>query len=194
MRSIDMLVTGVGGQGTILASDIIGEVGMQAGYDVKKSDVLGLAVRGGSVSSHVRWDEESVNAPMASEGTIDYLISFEKLEAIRNVEYLKPEGTILVNKQQIQPVSVSAGEASYPDDDYIDRILRKATDEVHYFDALNEAEELGSSKTLNVVILGAFSNMLDVDDDIWKRVIKEKVPEKFVELNMEAFERGRKLI
>jgi len=194
MKSLDMLVTGVGGQGTILASDIIAEVGMRAGYDVKKSDVLGLAVRGGSVSSHVRWDKEVVNAPMANRGSVDYIISFEKLETLRNLDYLAENGSILVNEQEIHPEAVSAGDEEYPADEEIESSLKKATDKTYYFDGLNTAEELGTSKVLNVVILGAFSNFVDVDQDIWLDVISDKVPPKFREVNRKAFLNGKDLV
>lgn len=194
MKSLNMLFTGVGGQGTILASDIIAEVGMRAGYDVKKSNVLGLAVRGGSVRSHVRWDENSVSAPMSSKGTVDYLISFERLEAVRNLSYLKQDGEVLVNDQEIPPVSVSAGDKKYPDIDEIRTMLGKVARETYYFDGLGTAEELGNSKVLNVVILGAFSNFIEIDDDIWLEVISESVPPKFQNLNRKAFMEGRKLV
>jgi indolepyruvate ferredoxin oxidoreductase beta subunit len=194
MKSLNMLFTGVGGQGTILASDIIAEVGMRAGYDVKKSNVLGLAVRGGSVRSHVRWDRDSVNAPMSSKGTVDYLVSFERLEAVRNLNYLKQNGGVLVNNQEIPPVSVSAGDKKYPVMDEIKEMLGKVAGETYYFDGLDTAEELGNSKVLNVVILGAFSNLIDIDKDIWLNVISESVPPKFQDLNKEAFKEGVKLV
>ncbi|MBS3787867.1 indolepyruvate oxidoreductase subunit beta [Candidatus Bipolaricaulota bacterium] len=194
MKDLNMLVTGVGGQGTILASDIIAEVGMRAGYDVKKSNVLGLAVRGGSVRSHVRWDPESVSAPMSSKGTVNYLISFEKLEAARNLSYLKQDGEVLVNNQEIPPVSVSAGDKAYPDINEIKKMTEKVARETYYFDGLATAEDLGSSRVLNVVILGAFSNFIDVDEKVWIDVISESVPPKFQELNKKAFQKGKKLV
>jgi len=194
MKSLNMLFTGVGGQGTILASDIIAEVGMRAGYDVKKSNVLGLAVRGGSVRSHVRWDKDSVSAPMSSKGSVDYLVSFERLEAVRNLNYLKQNGGVLVNDQEIPPVSVSAGDKKYPALEEIKGMLGKVAGETYYFDGLGTAEDLGNSKVLNVVILGAFSNFIDIEDDIWLNVISESVPPKFQDLNKEAFKEGVKLV
>ena len=193
MSTINFLVAGVGGQGTILASDILAEVGMEAGYDAKKSDVLGLAVRGGSVLSHVRWGT-MVASPVSRKGTIDYLLGFEPLEALRGAEFLQPQGKALVNTQPIPPVSVSSGNAVYPTKEKLEQVLTAVTENVYFVQATNEAIRLGSSKVTNVVMLGAFSTLLEVPVEIWERVILRRVPAKYAQLNKTAFNVGRNLI
>ncbi|HHR85155.1 MAG TPA: indolepyruvate ferredoxin oxidoreductase [Candidatus Acetothermia bacterium] len=193
MNKIDFLVAGVGGQGTILASDILAEVGMEAGYDAKKSDVLGLAVRGGSVLSHVRWGR-TVASPVSRKGTIDYLLGFEPLEALRGTEFLHPQSTALVNTQPIPPVSVSSGDAIYPAKERLEQILHAVTANVYFVEATKEAIGLGSSKVTNVVMIGAFSALLDVPVEVWEKVILSRVPEKYSQLNKAAFFAGRELI
>jgi len=193
MKNISFLVAGVGGQGTLLASDILAEVGMEAGYDVKKSDVLGLAVRGGSVLSHVRWGEK-VASPVVRKGDMDYLLAFEPLEAMRGVEFLHSNSTIVVNTKEIPPASVSSGSASYPSKNQIEEILRNTAKAVHFVDAARVAQETGNLKVTNVVMLGAFSTLLDVPPERWKDVILKRVPAKYVEMNKQAFYAGRMLI
>jgi len=193
MNTTNFLVTGVGGQGTLLASDILAEVGMRAGFDAKKSDVLGLAIRGGSVSSHVRWGEK-VASPVARTGEIDYLLAFEPLEALRGVPLLHKSSIILCNMQPIVPISVSSGEASYPPSDRIREILGRAGGAAYYIDAAQEAIRIGSIRVTNVLMLGAFSSLLDVDPAIWEDVILARVPEKHVDLNRTAFHIGRALL
>jgi len=193
MNKIDFLVAGVGGQGTILASDIIAEVGMNSGYDAKKSDVLGLAVRGGSVLSHVRWGTK-VASPVVMRGQMDYLLGFEPLEALRGAALLHPKSVALVNMQPIPPVSVSSGTAIYPAKEEIERTLQEATAAVHLIEATAEAIRLGSSKVTNVLMLGAFSALLEVPIEIWEKVILSRVPSKYAQLNRAAFLAGRELI
>ena len=193
MRKIDFLVAGVGGQGTILASDILAEVGMKAGYDAKKSDVLGLAVRGGSVLSHVRWGTK-VASPVNRKGRIDYLLGFEPLEALRGAEFLQPQSNALVNVQQVPPVSVSSGEEHYPMREEIEQVLKGATEKVWFVEATREAVRLGSGKVTNVVMLGAFSTLLEVPIEVWEEVILSRVPPRHVQLNKAAFIAGRKLL
>jgi indolepyruvate ferredoxin oxidoreductase beta subunit len=193
MRPYDLLVTGVGGQGTVVASDILAAVGLAAGYDVKKSDVLGLAVRGGSVISHVRWAEH-VHSPIVPEGRVDVLIAFELLEGLRWLDQMRPEGTILINQQRIFPVVVSAGLAEYPTRADTEAALLRAAQQVHVVPGLDLAQEVGNTRTLNIVLLGAFSGLVDISSDLWIDVIKKRVPAKVVEMNLEAFRRGREAL
>jgi len=193
MRPYDLLVTGVGGQGTVVASDILAAVGLAAGYDVKKSDVLGLAVRGGSVVSHVRWGCD-VHSPIVPEGRVDVLLGFEVLETLRWLDEVRPEGTILVNRQTIFPVVVSAGLAEYPKTAAAHASLRAAAAEVFAVPGLDIAQELGNTRTLNVVLLGALSGLLDINPETWVSVIRERVPAKLIELNVSAFWRGREVL
>ncbi len=193
MRTTNFLVAGVGGQGTLLASDILAEVGMRAGYDAKKSDVLGLAVRGGSVLSHVRWGEK-VASPVIRIGDVDYLLAFEPLEALRGRFLLQESGVILCNTRPIVPISVSSGEATYPSDETIHNILDRAGSATYYIDAAEEAVRIGNVRVTNVVMLGAFSALLDVAVPIWEDVILSRVPEKHREINRRAFHSGRDLL
>lgn len=189
----DFLVAGVGGQGTVLASDILADVGAAAGFDVKKSDVLGLAVRGGSVLSHVRWGRE-VASPVGRRGTMDYLVAFEPLEALRGAEYLAPGGVALINDQPVPPVSVSSGTAVYPSWEQIHKVLGGVAGDVRVVRATEEAQRIGLVKAANVVVLGAFSALLDVPQSIWEDVVRARVPQKHAEANVRAFQVGRDLL
>ncbi len=191
METINFMITGVGGQGTILSSDILAAVGLAAGYDVKKSDILGLAVRGGAVMGHIRWGEK-VHSPIVPEGWVDYLLAFEILEGLRHLHQVRPEGRVLVNQQEIHPVSVSSGRAHYPDRGEADSLFDEAVGHVFRVPGLEIAQELGNTRVLNVVLLGALSVMLPVELEIWERVLKERVPVKYKELNVQAFRNGRK--
>jgi indolepyruvate ferredoxin oxidoreductase beta subunit len=193
MKDINFLVVGVGGQGTILAGDILTETGMLAGYDVKKSDVLGLAIRGGSVVSHVRWGEK-VDAPMSIPGNVDYLLAFEPLEALRQIDFLHPESTVITNDYAIPPVSVSSGQTEYPEPDHIQEVLASHSRKLYHFDATTEAVSLGSVKTVNVLLLGALSALLDIPEKVWEEGIKKFAPQRFMQLNIDAFYTGRKRI
>ena len=190
METINFLITGVGGQGTVLASDIMAAVGLAAGYDVKKSDSLGLAVRGGAVVGHVRWGEQ-VHSPIVPEGRVDYLVAFEILEGLRWLDQVRPEGTILINQQEIHPVTVSSGFATYPDKETVQKSLEAATPNVYHIPGLGIAQELGNAKVLNVVLLGALSSLLPVELEAWEGVLRERVPARFVDLNLQAFHKGR---
>ena len=193
MKDINFLIAGVGGQGTILASDIMAEVGMLAGYDAKKTDVLGLAIRGGSVISHIRWGEK-VDAPMSMRGKVDYLLAFEPIEALRQIEFLNRESTIVFNEYKISPVSVSSGLLTYPADDVIEQALKDSAKNIYSINATNKAVEIGSVKTMNVILLGALTPFLDTNMEIWEKAIKKFVPEKFKELNLKAFHTGREMM
>ena len=186
---MNFLITGVGGQGTILASDILAAVGLAAGYDVKKSDTLGLAVRGGAVVSHVRWGER-VHSPIVPAGQVDYLLAFEILEGLRWLDQVRPEGTLLINQQEIHPVTVSSGFATYPDRETADEAFHAAASHVVPVPGLGIAQELGNARVLNVVLLGALSALISVGPETWESVLRERVPPRFVGLNLQAFRRG----
>jgi indolepyruvate ferredoxin oxidoreductase beta subunit len=190
VETINFLITGVGGQGTVLASNIIAAVGLVAGYDVKKSDILGLAVRGGAVVGHIRWGRR-VHSPIVPEGRADYLVAFEILECMRWLNQVQPKGRVLVNQQEIHPVTVSSGLAAYPDGDTVEKALQAATPYVHRIPGLDIAQELGDARVLNVVLLGALSALLPVQPDVWESVLRERVPSRFVDLNLQAFHKGR---
>jgi indolepyruvate ferredoxin oxidoreductase beta subunit len=193
MKNINFLVAGVGGQGTILASDIMAEVGMLVGYDVKKTDVLGLAIRGGSVISHIRWGEK-VDAPMSMRGKVDYLLAFEPIEALRQITFLNKESTIVFNEYKIPPVTVSNGLSIYPSDDVIEKTLKDSAKKICSINATNKAVEVGSVKAMNVMMLGALSLFLDINTEIWEKAIKKFVPERFKELNLKVFHVGREIM
>jgi indolepyruvate ferredoxin oxidoreductase beta subunit len=186
------LISGVGGQGTVLASDILSDVGISSGYDVKKSDILGLAVRGGAVVSHVRWADK-VHTPVLEEGSVDYLVGFEWLETLRRISYVHPGGTILVNDCRMDPISVSSGEAEYPSRENILSRLKKAAKDVVVIPGLQTALDLKEARVLNIVMMGALAGLLKSDGKAWEEVVRKRVPKKFLDLNLEAYRRGRAL-
>jgi indolepyruvate ferredoxin oxidoreductase beta subunit len=190
-RGINFLFVGVGGQGVLTASDIAAEVGLEAGYDAKKSEVHGFSQRGGVVESHVRWGEK-VAAPLAEKGTVDYLIATELLEAARWIDWLRPGGTVLINNQRILPMSVTVGDAVYPSGEDILVAVRARTDDVTVTEGLVTAQRLGNPRLANTVLLGALSTRLDVPPETWLAVIEQRVPPRYVELNREAFWEGRR--
>ena len=185
----NILIVGVGGQGTLLASVLLGNLALQKGYDVKLSEVHGMSQRGGDVVTHVKINDTTVASPLIEKGEADIIIAFEKLEAYRWLPYLKEGGAMYVNTQQIMPMPVVLGQVDYPED--VDEALAKATGELVEFDALAIAEEAGSSKAVNVVLLGAASNALPFTQEEWMEVIEKHVKPKFVELNKEAFAKGQ---
>lgn len=187
------LISGVGGQGTVLASDILSDVGISSGYDVKKSDILGLAVRGGAVVSHVRWADK-VHTPVLEEGSVDYLVGFEWLETLRRISYVHPGGTILVNDCRMDPISVSSGEAEYPSRENILSRLKKAAKNVVVIPGLQTALDLKEARVLNIVMMGALAGLLKSDGKAWEEVVRKRVPKKFLDLNLEAYRRGRALV
>ena len=193
MKNIDFLIAGVGGQGTVVASDILSDVGSQTGYDVKKSDILGLAVRGGSVVSHVRWAQQ-VHAPMIEEGTAHYLVGFEWLETLRRLSYVNPKGAILVNDCRLDPIAVSSGEAEYPGKDVILAQLQNTAQKVYVIPGLETALDLGNARTLNIVVMGALSRLLEPSPSLWEEIVRKRVPKKLVDLNLDAFRKGRGLV
>ncbi len=194
MKKLDLLITGVGGQGVVLASDIIGEAALAEGYDVKKTDTLGMAQRGGSVISNLRIAPK-VWSPLINEGEVDILLSFEKLEAARWSHYLRSGGIVIVNNHALPPLAVSLGKARYPADAEILNILKQHTDRIHFIDGTRRTRELGNIRTLNIFMLGClscFTPMLKLAT--WNKVISQYVPEKVRALNITAFEQGRKEI
>ena len=191
MTKIDFLLAGVGGQGTILASDLLSSVGLGVGHDVKKSEVHGMAQRGGSVTSHVRWGDK-VYSPLIGRGEADFFLAFEKLEAVRHIEMLRPRGVVLVNDYAISPLSVSSGDDEYPDDERIKAVLAAATPNYYWVPGMRLAEELGNARVNNVVMLGSLSHFLpDVPLEAWLEAIRGRVPPRFIELNRRAFLVGR---
>lgn len=186
----NILMAGVGGQGTLLASEILSEVLMQAGYDVKKAEVHGMAQRGGSVVSHVRFGEK-VYSSIIPEGEADVLFGFELLETYRYLPLVKQSGAIVVNNFCISPPSVALGVREYPQN--IDQKLKAYCNNLHLVDGLTLAEEAGNPRTVNTVLLGALSNTLQPSLEQWVAAIKNLVPEKFLEVNLKAFELGRKI-
>ncbi len=187
----NILLTGVGGQGVLLASQILAETALAAGYDVKKAEVHGMAQRGGSVVSHVRFGEE-VFSPLISKHEADFLVAFEPLEALRHLAYLRPGGTIIMNNQRILPQSVRIGEAVYPAN--IDRLCRRVAERVITVEAARVAEELGNRRAANVLVLGLLSTFLPLPDDAWMETIRRRVPARAFQVNREAFEHGRLVV
>jgi len=191
IEKLDMLFVGVGGQGILTASDIVAEVGLAVGYDAKKSEVHGFSQRGGVVDSHVRWGRR-VGASTAEIGQIDILLAFEMLEAVRWIDWLRPGGTVIVNRQQITPMSVSVGDWKYPSEEDILAAVKSRAEQVVVVDGLAIGERLGKAQLANSVLLGALSRQIDsIDPDVWTTVIQRRVPKKYAELNRVAFWEGR---
>ena len=188
MKTANIMIVGVGGQGTLLASKLLGRLLLTKGYDVKVSEVHGMSQRGGSVVTYVRYGEK-VYSPVVDKGEADFIISFEMLEAARWVEYLKKGGTIVTNTQEINPMPVIIGAAEYPQ-----KLAEKIADKginIEAFDALSLAEEAGTSKAVNLVLLGRISKYFDFTDEEWMDAIEKSVPAKFLELNKKAFNLGK---
>ena len=182
------MIVGVGGQGSLLASKLLGKIFLENCYDVKVSEVHGMSQRGGSVLTYVRVGEK-VYSPIIDEGEADYVISFEILEAARAASFLKPEGRIISNLQEINPMPVVAGKTSYPQD-LAGRMKDQGID-IDAFDALELAEESGSPKAVNLVLMGRLSKHFDFTEEEWLRTIESSVPAKFLEMNKKAFKLGR---
>ena len=189
-KNVNFLLAGVGGQGTLLASDILADLGVRLGYDVKKAEVHGMSQRGGSVTSHVRWGEK-VFSPIVGKGEVDVLVAFEKLEAVRYINQLRPGGQVLVNDQSIEPITVKAGDLKYPDAANIRSRLAGAGGTVHWINGLEIAEKLGNPRTANVAILGALSALIDAPPEPWLEAVEAHVPPKAIKINRQAFIKGR---
>lgn len=186
METKNIMIVGVGGQGTLLTSRILGGLAIHAGYDVKLSEVHGMAQRGGSVVTFVRYGE-TVAEPIIEAGQVDVLIAFERLEALRYLHFLKKDGVIIVNDQRIDPITVVTGAASYPEN-IIDTL--KAAHTTYSIDAMTEAKKLGNSKVFNIIVLGMAAQHMNFSKEDWIEVIKKTVPPKTVEINLKAFETG----
>jgi indolepyruvate ferredoxin oxidoreductase, beta subunit len=200
-ESINFLLAGVGGQGTILASDVLVNVGLAAGYQAKQAEVHGMSQRGGSVTSFVRWGR-IVYSPLVGAGEVDVFLAFEKAEALRNLKQLRPGALALINLAAIEPVTVTSGGQVYPDDDTMRQKISQVTTKMIYVDGEAAATGLGNIKAANVVLLGALSALMEREGltgselpaDVWLKVITERVPAKFVELNRQAFNLGRGVV
>lgn len=186
MRTMNIMVVGVGGQGTLLTSRIIGKTALNAGFDVKLSEVHGMAQRGGSVVTFVRYGEK-VSEPVVEEGCADILISFERLEALRYAHFLKKDGIIIVNDCRIDPMTVVIGAQKYPEN--IIETLEKEH-KVYSIDGLGIAGSLGNSKVLNSVVLGLSAKFIGFNEEDWIKVIEQTVPPKTIEINKTAFKCG----
>lgn len=182
----NIMIVGVGGQGTLLTSRILGGITKAAGYDVKLSEVHGMAQRGGSVVTFVRYGD-NVAEPIVEEGQADVLIAFEKLEAMRYAHFLKPDGAMVINDQRIDPITVVTGMAQYPEG------IIKALGEkynIYTVDAMEKAKELGNSKVFNIIVLGVAAQHMDFSEEDWLTVIENTVPPKTIEINKKAFLEG----
>ena len=188
MKTKNVMIVGVGGQGTLLASKLLGRLLLKKGYDVKVSEVHGMSQRGGSVVTYVRYGEK-VYSPVIEKGEADIIISFEQLESARWLPYLKKGGTIVTNTQEINPMPVIIGAAEYPQN-LAEKIAEKGIN-IEAFDALSLAEEAGTSKAVNLVLLGRISKYFDFTDEEWMDAIEKSVPAKFLELNKKAFSLGK---
>ena len=188
----NIFLSGVGGQGTILASNILAEVFLKAGYDVKKSEVHGMAQRGGDVTTHFRFGKK-VYSPLIKYGDVDFLLSFELLEALRYINWVKPGGKIVINKQEIFPAGVNLGTAKYPQE--VEKTFKKYFKEnVHIIDGQEIARKLGNTQAANVVLVGAFSNFFpEITDVQFVDAIKTLLKPKLHDLNVKAFYEGRAL-
>ena len=188
METKNIMIVGVGGQGSLLASKLLGHLLLTQGYDVKVSEVHGMSQRGGSVVTYVRFGDR-VYSPVIDKGEADYIVSFEELEAARYLPFLKKGGRIVTNTQQIDPMPVITGAAQYPED-LIGKLEQKGA-LVDAMDCLTLAEQAGSVKAVNIVLMGRLSKYFDISADAWREAIAACVPEKFRDLNLKAFELGR---
>jgi indolepyruvate ferredoxin oxidoreductase beta subunit len=184
----NVLIAGVGGQGVILASDIMCKVFMEAGYDVKKSEIHGMAMRGGIVTSHFRFGKK-VYSPLIKEGEVDILFAFEQLEGLRWLNHLKPNGKVIMNDHKVNPPIVNLGDMEYPKG--IPEKIRSKFKDFYLVKGTEIALQIGDVRAANVVLLGAISKFFEVKEDLWLKSILEYLPPKVHELNKKAFFAGR---
>ncbi len=184
----NILLSGVGGQGMITAAKMLTFGLMEAGYDVKMSEIHGMSQRGGDVVSQVRYSKDKVFSPVIEKGTADIVVSFEEMEALRTLEYLKPDGAVVVNTERIPSMTVLTGAEEYADD--IIEEIKKAVERVHTLNASQLAADLGNVKAANVILLGALVKLMGLEDIDWPDIIRKNVKEKFVDLNLKAFQVG----
>ena len=187
---MNVIFTGVGGQGVILAGKVLMNAALNAGYDIKESEVHGMAQRGGTVDCCVRYDKK-LYSPLIEKGTADYIVSFELLEIMRKLDYLAPEGTIIVNNLKIDPAPVQTGELEYPFD--IPEWLYANIKNSQVIDTEDALKEAGSKKSLNIVMLGALSKHLEFSNEQWEKAIAAHVKPNILDMNLKAFELGQKL-
>lgn len=190
METKNIMIVGVGGQGSLLASKLLGHLLLSQGYDVKVSEVHGMSQRGGSVVTYVRYGDK-VYSPVIDKGEADYIVSFEILEAARWLPFLKKDGQIVTNTQQIDPMPVITGAAEYPED--LVSKLKETGAKVDALDCLSLAEQAGSAKAVNIVLLGRLSHYFDLPDEAWMKSLEANVPAKFLEMNKKAFELGKNI-
>jgi len=183
----NVMIVGVGGQGSLLASKLLGQLLLKKGYDIKVSEVHGMSQRGGSVVTYVRFGDK-VYSPVIDKGQADFIVSFELLEAARWTEYLKPGGKLIANTQQINPMPVIIGAAEYPED--LERKMLDAGIDLDAMDALTLAEQAGTAKAVNLVLMGRLSRYFDIPTEEWMQTIEACVPAKFLEVNKKAFALG----
>jgi indolepyruvate ferredoxin oxidoreductase beta subunit len=190
MNTRNVLIVGVGGQGVVMASNILAEAALKAGFDVKKTDTLGMAQRGGSVVSHLRYGA-SIASPMIPQGEADVLIAFEKLEAARWIHFLKPDGAAVINDLALPPLSVTLGNETYPTDSELIAMLRMFIQKVYLVPGTALAESLGNSKMVNTVLMGCSAGLLEIDSELLMSTMAMALPEKLRKMNLAAFEKGR---
>ncbi len=191
MKTTNILLAGVGGQGVLLASQILTRVAMAAGLDVKQSEVHGMSQRGGSVTSHVRFGDK-VYSPTIDDGAADFVLGFERLEALRNAHCVASDGKILYNTMRINPSTVASGVATYPEG--IETDIKGYAKDVIAIDGLGLAEQAGNVKSANTVMVGAISCFLPFPENLWAEQLREILPAKLVDLNLKAFELGKKAV
>jgi len=190
-RTTNILVCGVGGQGIILASAVMADTFFKAGYEVKQGEVHGMAQRGGAVISHIRFGQR-VYSPVIPMGEADYLFATEKLEALRWVEWCNPSTVVIADTVQINPPAVNRGEMEYQKD--VEEFLKSHFERVYLIPATEMAKGLGNPRVANVILLGALSTFLNIEESFWEESLIERVPERFRDLNLTAFQEGRKAI
>lgn len=190
MRNVSIMIAGVGGQGTLLTSRVLGTAALKAGYDVKMSEVHGMSQRGGSVITYVKIGSD-VKSPIIEKGEADILLCFEKLEALRWLDYAKKDGAIIINDQKIDPMPVIIGKATYPDN--IIKNITSRFKNVCAIDALETAKKLGNLKVLNIVMVGLMAKSTDIPEETWREAIRETVKEKFIDINLKAFDEGYRI-
>ena len=188
METKNVMIVGVGGQGSLLASKLLGHLLLEQGYDVKVSEVHGMSQRGGSVVTYVRYGKR-VNSPIIDRGEADFIVSFELLEAARWLPWLKPDGQIVTSTQQIDPMPVITGAAAYPEN--LVEKMKSAGAKVDALDCLALAGQAGSSKAVNIVLLGRLSHYFDLPGEAWEKSLEAVVPPRFLETNKRAFALGR---
>ena len=186
----NIVLAGVGGQGTILAAKMLTQGLMEEGYDVKMSEIHGMSQRGGDVTSQVRYSEDKVFSPVIEKGTADILVAFDEIEALRNLDYLKADGTVVVNRERIPSMTVLTGAEKYPEDVLSE--VEKTASKCITLDATGMATDLGNSKAANVILLGALIKAMELTDIDWSAIVRSNVKPKFADLNIEALNLGMK--